>query len=274
MPDKTLKTFETLNAQRIEAIVTQFSKDNLSKKYSGKISCFSTIDSTNKWLLENGEDGDICLSDAQTAGRGRRNNPWVSPNSGNIYLSFCCRFDNTVEHRSLLGLVAGIAIVEALQEIGLQGQGIKWPNDIFWRNKKLGGILIQTSNNYEKFIIGIGLNIRLPEQSYNEISQAAVSLEEALQGKTFNRETVVTTLIQKLLLHTELFQNLNFQSFLQSWQRWDILQGQEVSFQNKGIQISGKVDGIDKYGRIGILLESGLEYFSAAEIKLKKPEAI
>lgn len=272
-----VRKFEAFSAQRIEESVQQFSKENLAKKYTGKISCFESIDSTNAWLLENGEDGDICLSETQTAGRGRRNNPWVSPNSGNIYLSYCCHFDSSIEHRSLLGLVAGIAIAEALQEIGLNGQGIKWPNDIFWQNKKLGGILIQTSSNYEKFIIGIGLNVSLTEDSHKEISQAAVSLEDALlqsqQGKTFDREQVVIELIQHLLSHTELFAELPFHAFLQSWQRWDILRGQEVSFEDQDAVVFGTVEGIDKHGRIGILLESGIKYFSAADIKLKKPSS-
>lgn len=272
-----VKKFEAFNAQRIEESIQQFSEENLSKKYSGKISCFESIDSTNAWLLENGEDGDICLSETQTAGRGRRNNLWISPDSGNIYLSYCCQFDSSVQHRSLLGLVAGIAIAEALQEIGLTGQGIKWPNDIFWQNKKLGGILIQTSNNYEKFIIGIGLNVSLPEDSHKKISQAVVSLEDAFlqnqQGKDFDREQVVIALIQHLLSHTELFAELPFHAFLQSWQRWDILRGQEVSFDHQDTIISGTVEGIDKHGRIGILIESGIQYFSAADIKLKKPNS-
>ena len=263
--------FDALNAERITEAIQQFSRKNLNSPYTSKISCFETIDSTNTWLLEHGQDGDFCLSETQTAGRGRRNNQWVSPSSGNIYLSFCCYFDQAVAHRSLLGLVAGIATAEALQEIGLTGHGLKWPNDIFWRDKKLGGILIQTAENYEKFIIGIGLNVNLPAESHNEITQAAISLKDALQGKAFDRETVVIQLLQRLLLHAEMFADLPFQAFTQSWQRWDILKDREVSFQHQNNEVSGKVDSIDKHGRIGILLESGIEYFSAADIKLKKP---
>ena len=263
--------FDALNAQRIHQSIQQFSKENLDTPYNGKITCFDSIDSTNAWLLENGNNGDFCLSETQTAGRGRRDNQWISPNSGNIYLSYCCYFDSSVQHRSLLGLVAGIAIAEALQEIDLEGHGIKWPNDIFWNGKKLGGILIQTADNYEKFIIGIGLNVSLPDESHNEITQAAASLEDAFKGKNFNREQVVINLIQRLLSNTEIFAQLPFNAFLKSWNRWDILHGQDVSFQHQNNEVSGKVDGIDKHGRIGILLESGLEYFSAADIKLKKP---
>ena len=265
--------FDALNAERINDALKQFSKENLQTPYTGQVSCFETIDSTNAWLLVNGKDGDICLSETQTAGRGRRDNSWVSPQSGNIYLSFCCYIDSTVQHRSLLSLVAGIATAEALQENGLTGHGLKWPNDIFWQDKKLGGILIQTAENYQKFIIGIGLNVRLPDDSRSEITQAAVSLEEALHGKTFDRETVVITLLQRLLLHSEMFSELPFQAFSQSWQRWDILHGREVSFQHQDQHITGKVEGIDQQGRMGIRLDStsNIAYYSAADIKLKKP---
>lgn len=264
--------FDALNAQNIQQSIQQFSKENLDTLYKGKITCFDSIDSTNTWLLENGKDGDFCLSETQTAGRGRRDNEWVSPNSGNIYLSFCCYFNNSVEHRSLLGLVAGIAIAEALDDIGLKGHGIKWPNDIFWNRQKLGGILIQTADNYEKFIIGIGLNVSLPEESHSKITQSATSLEDALKGKNVDREQVVTELMKRLLSHAEMFAQLPFPAFLQSWKRWDILHGQAVSFQHQNNEVSGTVDGIDKHGRIGILLKSGIQYFSAADIKLKKPD--
>ena len=263
--------FDALNAERITESIQDFSKENLDALYKSKITCFESIDSTNAWLLENGKDGDFCLSETQTAGRGRRDNQWVSPASGNIYLSYCCYFDNTVQHRSLLGLIAGIATAEALQDVGLKGHGLKWPNDIFWEGKKLGGILIQTTDNYEKFIIGIGLNVSLPEESHSLITQNAVSLEECLRSKIIDRETVVIKLMQRLLMHTEIFAQLPFQAFTQSWNRWDILHNKVVSFQHQDQVIEGKVDGIDKHGRIGILLESGIEYFSAADIKLKKP---
>lgn len=268
--------YTALDAKRISNALKAFSNENLKSPYIGNVSCFKSIDSTNAWLLDNGKEGDVCLSEAQTSGRGRRDNPWISPDSGNIYLSFCCYIDNNVQHRSLLGLVAGIATAEALQEIGLTGHGLKWPNDIFWKDKKLGGILVQTAENYQKFIIGIGLNVSLPDAIRDEITQTAVSLEEALQDTAFDRETVVVTLLQRLLLHLEMFAELPFHAFSHSWQRWDILHGREVKFQHQDQEITGKVEGIDQHGRIAICLDttSKIDYFSAADIKLKKPSHI
>ena len=279
--------FEALSAQELLQNIQQFSKERLDSPYNGKITCFETIDSTNAWLLANGGNGDFCLSETQTAGRGRRNNEWVSPDSGNIYLSFCCYFNHSVEHRSLLGLVAGVAIAEALDEIGLKDHGIKWPNDIFWKGQKLGGILIQTAENYEKFIIGIGLNVCLPDKSLEKITQTATSLEQALTDQKLDREKIVTEIMKRLLSYIEVFPQLPFHVFLKEWNRWDILHGKTVSFEHQNNEISGLVNGIDRHGRIGIIiekpsidkqsdnvkiqsLESKVDYFSVADIKLSK----
>ena len=258
------KPFDT---EKIRNAVLQFSNERATPK----ISFFKNVNSTNAWLLENGECGDSCLSEMQTAGRGRRNNDWVSPNSGNIYFSYCCCLNSSVIHRSLLGLVTGVAIAEALHDIGLRGHGIKWPNDIFWNGKKLGGVLIQTSNKSDKFIIGVGLNLSLPKSSYSEITQAAVSLEEAMKGIIFSRDELVIHLIKQLKLQLNSFKNINIDDFKQSWNKWDILRGQKVSFLHQNSSVNGRVEELDIHGRLGISNAAGeIKYFSSAEIKLNK----
>ena len=259
-------THKPFNTKLIRDAIEVISKD----RPIGKISFFESIDSTNAWLLENGACGDVCLSEAQSAGRGRRDNKWVSPNSGNIYFSLCACLDDSIQHRSLLGLVAGIAIVEALENIGLSGHSIKWPNDIFWQRKKLGGVLIQTSSQSEKYIIGVGLNISLPEESLKKITQAAVSLDEAMPGP-YSRDQLIIQLIQRITLHLDNFKCMAFDDFLQNWEKWDILRGEKVNFQHQDSLISGIVEGLDQHGRLAISMADGvLEYYSSADIKLSK----
>ncbi len=234
---------------------------------------FDSVDSTNSWLLENGKCGDICISDTQTLGRGRRGNAWESP-QGNVSFSLCYCFNEITEHWSLLGLVTGIAIVEALEDIGLKGHGIKWPNDIFWQQKKLGGILLETSDQSGKVVIGIGLNISLPSRTHEKIGQAVTSLTEAM-GETNNsilsKDTLYIHLIKRLNSRLSVFNNLNFDHFIESWRAWDILQGKQVTFDHQNTMISGEVVKIDKHGRLGILKHSGeLCFYTSADIKLTK----
>jgi BirA family biotin operon repressor/biotin-[acetyl-CoA-carboxylase] ligase len=250
-----------LNIEQIESVIPQ-----------GKLSYFEAIDSTNSWLLKHGQCGDICISEMQKAGRGRRGNLWLSPNTGNIYFSLCWCFDVVVSHLSLLGLVTGVAIAEALAEIGLTDHGIKWPNDIFWQQKKLGGILIETVDQSGRVIIGIGLNIELPKDVSEKIDQKAVGLDKAMQGLSFSREQLISALIKRLYQHLKEFVHLDFDEFISTWNQWDILRGKIVSFIHQGIEVTGEVMEIDQHGRIGVILADSNEiaYFSSADIRLRK----
>ena len=249
---------EILNIQRI--------KDSTN---CGDIYYFDSIVSTNSWLLENGECHDICISEMQTAGRGRRGNSWESP-KGNISFSLCYCFDHISPYWSLLGLITGIAIAEALEEIGLKGHGVKWPNDIFWQQKKLGGILLETSGQSKKVVIGIGLNLSLPVQTQEKIGQATTCLAEAL-NTSISKEELFIHLIKHLNKRLDNFGNFSFSQFINSWEQWDILQGKYVTFEHQEIMVSGKVINIDEQGRLGILNDSDeLCFYTSADIKLSK----
>ena len=237
----------------------------------GKISYFETIDSTNNYLLANGECRDICISEMQNAGRGRRGNHWVSPPSGNIYFSQCWCFDSISEYWSLLGLITGIAIAAALEDIGLTGHGVKWPNDIFWQDQKLGGILLETLNQSGKIVIGIGLNVNMPSTVNSQIDQPFISLSKAMQGKPFSREELVIALINRLQQQLIHFTHFDYECFIESWKKWDILLGKAVSFYHQGALIAGTVVEINKQGLLGILTADGkVSFFSSADIRLNK----
>lgn len=239
----------------------------------GSIHYFDSVNSTNTWLLENGKCGDICISETQTSGRGRRGNIWESP-QGNISFSLCYCFTEITEYWSLLGLMTGIAIAEALQDIGIAGHGVKWPNDIYWQGKKLGGILLETSDQSGKVVIGIGLNVLLPIKTHEKIGQEITSLTEIMtltNNSIFSKETLFIHLIEHLQIKFRNFHNLKFSEFIKSWEKWDILQGRTVTFNHQNRKITGKVIKIDTQGRLGILQNSGiLDFYTSADIKLRK----
>lgn len=235
------------------------------------IHLFDSLGSTNAWLLKNGHCGDICLSEQQTSGKGRRGNSWVSPDVGNIYFSLCWCFDEMTEHWSLLGLVVGVAVAEILDEMGLSKHGIKWPNDIFWNDRKLGGILLESQDQSGRVVIGIGLNVGLERdmQFVEEINQPWVSLKEAMGEAVASRNLIVAKLIDRLQKKLAGFSDFDFSKFTQEWQKWDVLSGRKVYFHQQNKRIVGEVRGIDKYGRIAIYQEKGVtELYSSADVKL------
>lgn len=244
-----------------------------------KISYFQSIDSTNSYLLEQGECGEICISDTQSAGRGRRGNVWVSPNTGNLYFSLCWCFEKIPEYWSLLGLLVGVVIAETLEDIGLKNHGVKWPNDIFWQQQKMGGILIETLNQSGKVVIGIGLNLEMARTDKEQIDQAVVSLNEALAdkglvNKTFVKDDLIITLINKLYQNLQSFKDLKFDRFISSWNNWDILYNEIVTIKRQGSDggdIIGQVKGIDNLGRLKFKEQDSdnMLFFTSADIKLK-----
>ena len=221
------------------------------------ISYFESIDSTNNYLLEHGKCGDICISEEQIKGKGRRGNQWVSPQTGNIYYSQYWCFDSITKHWPLLGLIAGIAIAEALQDIGLKGHGVKWPNDIYWQGKKLGGILLEAPDQSGKVVIGIGLNINMSSIAESEIAQPFISLNNSnIVMKTFSRDKLVIALIKRLQDKLENFTQFSIDPFREEWKAWDILRGEIVSFQHQGKTVIGEVQDIDENGRLGVLTKN------------------
>ena len=109
-----------------------------------------TVSSTNYWLSEYSENiGDVLISRKQTAGRGRLGNSWESL-LGGLYFSF------TSNNHRLLPLIVGISVATSMQNF-VKEISLKWPNDILFAGKKLGGILCENLGHYS--ITGVGLNI-------------------------------------------------------------------------------------------------------------------
>lgn len=128
-----------------------------------KIIHIDETDSTNRWLREKGGDDDMVVwADYQTAGRGQGSNSWESERGKNLTFSLLLHPSNIPANRQFsISMQISLAICEALgQRIG--DLSIKWPNDIYWRNAKIAGILIENrlhGNVIRDSIIGIGLNV-------------------------------------------------------------------------------------------------------------------
>jgi BirA family biotin operon repressor/biotin-[acetyl-CoA-carboxylase] ligase len=128
-----------------------------------KIVHIDETDSTNRWLREQGgEENMVVWADYQTAGRGCGTNHWESERGKNLTFSMLLHpHDVPAQKQFHISMAISLALCKALgQHIG--DLSIKWPNDIYWRDGKIGGILIEVTlqgNKVKDCIIGIGLNI-------------------------------------------------------------------------------------------------------------------
>lgn len=142
-------------------------------------------------------EGTVILAEEQTAGRGRLGRAWVSPPGSNLYLTLIMR--PSVECLRSLGMVAPLAVVEAVEEVTGVSPRIKWPNDVLVGRRKLCGVLIDTGlvgSGVMYALVGIGLNVNLDVGSLPEIAQVATSLRCEL-GREVPREEVLAALLNR-----------------------------------------------------------------------------
>lgn len=234
------------------------------------IHVFAELDSTNRWALAHGQCGDVCLAELQSAGRGRRGRVWHSPAGSNIYLSLRWCFAGVPAQLSLLSLVTGVAVAEALSDCGIVGHKLKWPNDLYYDGKKFAGILLESVGTLEQVVIGIGINVNMLPSADLAIEQAWTSLQLIAQ-QPWERNRLIAALLNRLLARLQGFPQMAFTQFQQDWQHWDMLQGQTIQVLEQTNSYHGYACGIDTQGQLIVRLPNGLsKHLTAAEVSVRR----
>ena len=238
-----------------------------ARKKLARLTVLPETDSTNSHLLRlptEDRHAHAVLADRQTVGRGRRQRAWHSPAGGNIYLSLGWRVEATPWPLSTLALVAAVAVCEALSQAGLDGHGIKWPNDILVNGRKLAGILVESQSSGSQstlVVLGVGLNVRMPdageERVDDVIDQPWTDLASEMNPEVGvpDRNQLSAMLLDALLSALDRFKENGFATFNEAWRQRDLLYGKRIMVEQNGVRIIGEARGIDKDG--GLLLDTG-----------------
>ena len=243
-------------------------------QYLSTLEVHQHIDSTNRYLVELGRqqraNGWVCLAEQQTAGKGRRGRQWVSPFGRNIYLSFLWQFQQGFASISGLSLAAGVAVIRALKRFDIDGVGLKWPNDIYWQQQKLGGILVEVAGEAGgacEVVLGLGLNLSLDEQQADSIDQAWTDLQRISAGRLFSRNALASALIDELLSMMANFDQQGLAYYLEEWRSYDVMLNQSVYLYQGHQQITGIVQGVDDNGLLLLKTDSGqVQVFASGEV--------
>jgi len=234
-----------------------------------------SIHSTNSYLAElahrEQQSGVVCFAEYQTAGKGRRGREWISPFGSNIYLSILWQFQNGPASISGLSLAIGVAVVRALKECGVQGVGLKWPNDIYWQQKKLAGILIEVSGEASGpcyAVIGLGLNFYIPKDKAKSITQDWVDLSQILETIPNNlRNKLAASLLNHLMPVIANFEKDGLAHYREAWRIYDCMKGHVVQIYMGEQVFSGIVEGIDDNGLLLLADEQGkVNAFASGEV--------
>lgn len=231
-----------------------------------------SLTSTNSFLFEQTVEkgAEICLTEHQSAGKGRRGRQWVSPFGSNIYLSISWQYQQGPAAVSGLSLAAGVAVVRALTMVGISDIGLKWPNDIYWHQKKLGGILVEVRGDAEgpcTVVVGIGINLVLSVAAASNIDQPWVDLKTINSGISLGRNLLVATILNQLIPIVANFDQVGIQPLIDEWRHYDCMCGRQVTLLVGTHKIAGVVEGIDDQGLILLKLADGeIKTYASGEV--------
>jgi BirA family transcriptional regulator, biotin operon repressor / biotin---[acetyl-CoA-carboxylase] ligase len=221
-----------------------------------RLDVLESIGSTNDYLLNLAKSGvkkgQVCLAEHQSAGRGRLGRHWHSPYASNIYLSMLWQFEDDPASLSGLSLAVGVAIIRALKAYGIEGAGLKWPNDVLYQGQKLSGTLIELfgeSHGHTNIVIGIGLNVAMPESAAPSTDVPWTDVA-SITGETPERNRLVALLLNELVDELDAFGRQGFAASLPDYREADVLCDQAVTMILPTGNVKGVVKGIGDHGEL------------------------
>ena len=254
-----------------DAIVGELKVDVKKRAKSMKVAW--QVDSTNTALLRDAAaapDFSVVVAEIQSDGRGRRGRRWQSPLGGNVYFSLLRRFSAGMASLAGLSIVAGLALVEALHDCGIDGVGLKWPNDVLADGRKLAGILVELGGEFLGpcfAVIGIGINMRLPHDI--DIDQPYVDIVALAGNEPPARNKLIGHLIQRLAESTDEFIAHGFAAFPSRFAEHDLLAHRRIFVQSAGVSLEGMADGVDSRGALRVRHGDRLAIYDSAEVSVR-----
>lgn len=239
---------------------------------------YDEIESTNaeakSLAISGAPEGTVVIADCQTAGRGRLGHRWVSPAGKGLLFTVLLRPELAINDAPLLTLVAAVAVAEGIEEhTGVQTR-IKWPNDIFVGDRKVGGILMEVSGDRDEvewLAVGIGVNVNT---EYGDLPvglrRTATSLKMA-RGDTVDRSDLLANLLLSLERHYSDAVANGFEDAVSSFRGRDYLLGKSVTVQTRRGPIIGNAAGVDERG--ALLVDIGdrrIRRFHSGEVTLHR----
>ena len=230
--------------------------------------------STNADLLARAatlEGPTLLVAEHQTAGRGRAGRSWLSAAGDSLTFSLAWKFDLPLQQLAGLPLAVGVALADALAANGVQVQ-LKWPNDVLKDGSKLAGVLIETQSAQDGVwaVIGVGLNLRMPDQLESRIGRTVAAAPWLAR---MDRDELMAALLDSLAAALALFRQAGFGAFSARWNTLHAWQGRQVAIIDNGATLhEGLAAGVDDSGRLLLDCASGRTTVLAGDVSLRALE--
>lgn len=240
------------------------------------VDALDSCDSTSSELLRRADAGapagSVVVADRQEAGRGRRGRQWLSAPASSLTFSLLWRFPGSMSRLGGLSLAVGVALARALEALGAQGVGLKWPNDVLLVTAagpaKLAGVLVELASDRRgcQAVIGIGINLARPA---GELPQLVAGLDEA-GLPAVDRHAVLAAVLRQLAEVLERFADAGFAALRDDWQRRNLWQDQSVQVLAEGEPpLLGRCLGVDAEGALLLATASGCRTVYSGDVSLR-----
>jgi BirA family biotin operon repressor/biotin-[acetyl-CoA-carboxylase] ligase len=244
------------------------------------VEVLDVVDSTNTLLLRRAaagaRDGEVIAAEWQQAGRGRMDREWHAAIGGALTFSVLWRFSQGAAALAGLSLAVGVALSRAVANLGASDVQLKWPNDLLWRERKLGGVLIEMHGDAlgpSAVVIGIGVNVRLPPNVRERIDQPAADLQTAC-GSTIDRNKAIGSILAELASVLDTFSAHGFAPLRDEWVRKHAFEGKHVEVKlPAGRCDGGIVRGLAEDGALLLETKGTMRRLHSAEITVRRVDA-
>ncbi len=245
---------------------------------------FEETDSTNTQAVQlaksGAPEGSLVLADFQTQGRGRLQRQWESPAGKGLYFTLILRPRLHPQQAPLLTLTTGVALLKALETLGLKELLIKWPNDIWVKEKKLAGILCELFTTQVKgvaqidfILLGVGLNVSQSKEDFStEIQKLATSVFQ-VTGEHFSRLQVLECLMKEIFFQIENLIQKGPDFMIEQWKKFSGFMKKNIVFEEAKQTYEATVFDLDRSGHLLVKLKNGeIRTLIAEEVRLKAIE--
>jgi BirA family transcriptional regulator, biotin operon repressor / biotin---[acetyl-CoA-carboxylase] ligase len=274
------RAVDLLDSKAILEAVRAHTRESLER-----LDVLLNVDSTNRFVSELSQTdsgrAQVCATEVQSAGRGRRGRSWIAPFASSICISLGWRFAEPPPTFSALSLAVGVASIRALERCGAHEIGLKWPNDLLWKGRKLGGILIEMRGESEGpacVVIGIGINMRMPAAVRLQLAEhqavAIADVHEILRDRTPSRNEVIAALLDELVTMLTVFGERGFAPFIEQWRSLDVLNQSSVKVLTASDTTVGTARGVDEDGALLVDVEGELRRFVSGEVSVRREKRI
>lgn len=232
---------------------------------------FDAVPSTNSWLVEHGRAGEasLCVAERQMAGRGRRGRQWQS-DGGGFTCSVRLPLRVSPAEAGAFSLVAALTLRDAVSALGVEGVGVKWPNDLLHEGRKLSGLLLEVARSDAASIdvvCGAGVNWQPLSQN---VDQAYTDVHSLAPGIAHDRNRLAGYWLAALLEAGQRYEREGFKAFDAVWQAHDIVRNAAVTVLRGDQRIDGVARGVDSSGALRVETEQGMQLMHAGEVSLRR----